>query len=151
MLKLVNILKESIPFLSNKCPPNMPELPEVETVVRELNRKLKNKTVRSVSVLLGKIIALGPGVVSPKRRVTSYKVKKFVRLLKGQKIKSVRRRAKIIIFEFAPSQSPTPSNSPSGRGRIGSDRRRGLIMLVHLKMTGQFIFFRKSELGKQVR
>ena len=136
---------------------SMPELPEVETVVRELNRKLKNKTVKSVSILLGKIIALGPGVVSPKRRVTSYKVKKFVRLLKGQKIASVARRAKLLIFRFYPGNKSVSSLSgPSirlrrTRGTLSQMGEGNIVVFVHLKMTGQFIFFRKSELGKQVR
>ena len=78
----------------------MPELPEVETVVRELNRKLKNKTVKSVSVLLGKIISLGPGTVSNLRKTSQKKIDQFVSEIKGQKIKSVKRRAKLLIFEF---------------------------------------------------
>jgi len=107
----------------------MPELPEVETVAQELDHKLKGKTVKSVSVLLGKIVSLGPGTVSNLRTTTQKQVDKFVSLVKKQKISSVSRRAKIIIFDF---QGP-------------------LAILVHLKMTGQFIYLKKEELGRKVR
>lgn len=108
----------------------MPELPEVETVVSELNRKLKNKTIRSVVVYKPKLISIGPKTVSNIRQVESLKVIQFVKLLKGQKIVSVKRRAKLLIFDL------------SGP----------LCMLVHLKMTGQFIYetpsLRKKTGGK---
>lgn len=96
----------------------MPELPEVETVVRELNKKLKNRIIASVQVNAPKMIAVGPDVVSNRREVSSSQVLKFIKLLQGQKVLSVKRRAKLIIFEFS----------------------RELFLLVHLKMTGQFIF-----------
>lgn len=96
----------------------MPELPEVETVVSELNGKLKNRTIKSVVVNAPKMVALGPGTVSNRREVKSSQVLQFVRLLRKQKIISVKRRAKLLIFDLA--------------GRLS--------ILVHLKMTGQFIF-----------
>ncbi|MBI5530445.1 MAG: DNA-formamidopyrimidine glycosylase [Candidatus Doudnabacteria bacterium] len=96
----------------------MPELPEVQTVVNELNRKLKNRTIKSVVVNAPKMVAVGPGVVSNIRRVKSSQVSKFIKLLQGHKIISVKRRAKLLIFDFSGPLS----------------------MLVHLKMTGQFIF-----------
>jgi formamidopyrimidine-DNA glycosylase len=96
----------------------VPELPEVQTIVNELNRKLKNRVVRSVVVNEPKMIAVGPAVLSPKRQVKSYQVIKFKDLLQGQKILSVKRRAKLLIFDLSGPLS----------------------ILVHLKMTGQFIF-----------
>ncbi len=96
----------------------MPELPEVQTIVNELNRKLKNRVVKSVAVNAPNMIAVGPAVLSPKRRVESYQVIKFKELLQGQKILSVKRRAKLLIFDLSGPLS----------------------ILVHLKMTGQFIF-----------
>lgn len=96
----------------------MPELPEVETVVRELNKKLKNRIIKSVVVNAPKMVAVGPVTVSNRREEKVHDVKKFISLITGNKILSVTRRSKLIIFEF--------SNQ--------------LIMLVHLKMTGQFIF-----------
>jgi len=100
----------------------MPELPEVQTVVSELNRKLKNKKIKSVEVLTPKLISIGPNTVSNVRTVSSKEVSKFRKLLAGDVIVSVTRRAKMLIFNF----------------------KGPLSMLVHLKMTGQFIFEDKA-------
>lgn len=96
----------------------MPELPEVETVVRELNTKLRGRTISRASVRAPKVVAVGPGVVSNIRKVETKVVKQFESFVKGQKVLSVKRRAKLLIFDFSGPLS----------------------MLVHLKMTGQFIF-----------
>ncbi len=96
----------------------MPELPEVQTVAAELNRKLKNQIIKSVEVRAPKIISVGPAVVSNKRRVESNKLAKFIKLLKNQRVLSVKRRAKLLIFDLSGPFS----------------------ILAHLKMTGQFIF-----------
>src|ERR1700722_2801790 len=96
----------------------MPELPEVQTIVSELNRKLKNKKIKSVLVNAPKMVAVGAGVVSNIRVSDDGRVAKFIQLLQGQKFLSVKRRAKLLIFDLSGPLS----------------------MLVHLKMTGQFIF-----------
>lgn len=100
----------------------MPELPEVETVVRELDKKLKGKRILSVDVRMPKIISIGPAVVSNIRKPTALRTKEFKRLLEGQRIVSVKRRAKMLIFDLSGPLS----------------------LLVHLKMTGQFIFEDKA-------
>ncbi|HYF05655.1 MAG TPA: DNA-formamidopyrimidine glycosylase family protein, partial [Patescibacteria group bacterium] len=79
----------------------MPELPEVETVVRELNRKLKGRTIRSVSVVYPKSIVLGPQTVSPKRVPNEKVVKEFIKHVTGLKFLSAKRRAKLIIFDLS--------------------------------------------------
>jgi formamidopyrimidine-DNA glycosylase len=108
----------------------MPELPEVETVVRELNRKLKGRTILSVVVRAPKIVAVGPKTLSNVRVKSHAAARKFAAGLAGQKIVSVKRRAKLLIFDL------------SGP----------LALMVHLKMTGQFIFedkaLRKKSGGK---
>lgn len=96
----------------------MPELPEVETVVNELDKKLKGRKIKTVVVNAPKMVSLGYATVSNRREAKSYQVIKFVKSLQGQKVLSVKRRAKILIFSFS----------------------NDLTMLVHLKMTGQFIF-----------
>ena len=106
----------------------MPELPEVQTIVSELNRKLKNRTIQSVVVNAPKIVGVGPAVLSPKRTTAASTVASFKKMLTGQKFLSVRRRAKLLIFGLSPT-------SPRLRRTSGP-----LSMLVHLKMTGQFIF-----------
>ncbi len=110
----------------------MPELPEVQTVVTELNRKLKNRKIKKIDVHNSKVISVGPATVSNIRNVTQKTVNEFVKLLTGRKILSVRRRAKMLIFDV---------DGP-------------LSMLVHLKMTGQFIFEDKTlkkKTGSQYR
>ncbi len=64
----------------------MPELPEVETIRRELNRKIKGKIIKSVEVKVSKLVNLT--------------VKEFNRRLVGAKINSVGRRAKLIIIDL---------------------------------------------------
>ncbi len=100
----------------------MPELPEVETVVRELNNKLKNRKVANVFVNAPKIIGIGSATLSPKRSTSPNIVKRFIKTITGQKFLSVKRRAKLLIFDLSGPWS----------------------MLVHLKMTGQFIFEDKA-------
>ncbi len=96
----------------------MPELPEVQTVVTELNKKLKNRKIKRLAVHTSKLISVGPQTVSNIRDVPQKVVNQFTRLLTGRKILSVRRRGKMLIFDV---------DGP-------------LAMLAHLKMTGQFIF-----------
>jgi formamidopyrimidine-DNA glycosylase len=62
----------------------MPELPEVETIVRELRAALVGRTIRSVDVRLAKIAH------HPVRYIRS--------VLVGKKIRSVERRAKVILI-----------------------------------------------------
>jgi formamidopyrimidine-DNA glycosylase len=107
----------------------MPELPEVQTVVSELDPKLKNKKIKDVRVLMSKMVALGPGTLPNLRKVDDTVSGKFAKTLKGQKITGVSRRAKLIIIDLA--------------GKFA--------VLVHLKMTGQLIFLSKKELNKQIR
>lgn len=108
----------------------MPELPEVQTVVSELNRKLRGLTIVSVEVFRPKMISIGPSTVSNRRLADAGKVRQFQELLTGQKFVSVKRRAKLLIFDLSGPLS----------------------LLVHLKMTGQFIFenekLRKKTGGK---
>ncbi len=107
----------------------MPELPEVETVVNELRPKLKNKKIKAVRVLMPKMVAMGPATLSNLRKPGETVAQDFAKALKGQKFTDVQRRAKMIIMDLA------------GKYAI----------LVHLKMTGQLIFFARKELDKQIR
>jgi formamidopyrimidine-DNA glycosylase len=108
----------------------MPELPEVETVVRELNRKLKGRTILAVAVRTPKIVAVGPKTLSNVRVKSLPTARKFAQVLTGQKFVSVKRRAKLLIFDLSGPLS----------------------VMAHLKMTGQFIFedkaLRKKSGGK---
>lgn len=83
----------------------MPELPEVETLKRELSLVLIGKKFKNVEVLNKKSVApLSPA--------------SFTKRLIGQKIKSVERRAKMLIINLTGPEH----------------------LVFHLKMTGQIIF-----------
>lgn len=101
----------------------MPELPEVQTVVSELNKKLPGRKIKRVAVNMAKIISVGPQTVSNIRDVSQKTVDEFARLLTGRKIVSVKRRGKMLIFDV---------DGP-------------LSLLAHLKMTGQFVFEDKAQ------
>lgn len=64
----------------------MPELPEVETIVRQLRRAVVGKKIISAKVLLPKIVKAKPG--------------KFQIAVKDATIKRIWRRAKILIWEL---------------------------------------------------
>jgi formamidopyrimidine-DNA glycosylase len=72
----------------------MPELPEVETIKRQLEKVIKNQKIESVRVL---------------RKKSFVGVRKE---LVGKKIKKIDRRAKLLILELAPV-----------RGKIGKEKR----------------------------
>jgi len=66
----------------------MPELPEVETIKNQLNKKIKDKTIKSVEIKLPKMIQ----GVSPIF---------FKKTIEKTKIKEVGRRAKILIISLS--------------------------------------------------
>ncbi len=84
----------------------MPELPEVETIVRDLNKKIKNKKIISVEILDKKVFHLA---------------KSDLKNVVSKKIKAVKRRAKMIIFDLG-----------------------DYFLMVHLKMTGQLVYQTKN-------
>jgi formamidopyrimidine-DNA glycosylase len=113
----------------------MPELPEVEHVVRALRPAVIGRRIVASEVRLPKLIA--PTAPSA-----------FNRKLKGSRIDGVSRRGKYILIEMCSSNAlphcPTPAGLP-GRG----PRRRAtapthptghdLVLAVHLRMTGKFL------------
>ncbi len=64
----------------------MPELPEVETVVRTLENQIKNERIKKVEVLWDRII-VGD-------------VQAFKKQLKGQRFNEFKRRGKYLVFEM---------------------------------------------------
>lgn len=87
----------------------MPELPEVEVLVRHLAPILPGRTVEQISILR-------PKVVYPDTPQT------LATALMGQTFRQVRRRAKYLLFELSGSrQSPTNST----------------LLIGHLGMTGR--------------
>jgi len=97
----------------------MPELPEVENLRRGLEKKIVGQKIMWVKVNKPKLVS-GKGnirVASPK------KVHEFEAGLKGEIFSEIERRAKNLIFRFA----------------------SGKVLLVHLKMSGQFVYKSNSE------
>ncbi|MFQ6069599.1 MAG: bifunctional DNA-formamidopyrimidine glycosylase/DNA-(apurinic or apyrimidinic site) lyase [Candidatus Aminicenantales bacterium] len=86
----------------------MPELPEVETIVNRLSSKLRGLEVSSFNVLFAGILRCD---------------EKCLERLEGKKIIRVRRRGKLVIFDF----------------------ENGFSLLFHLKMTGQLILSHPDE------
>lgn len=67
----------------------MPELPEVESVRRDLAAEVEGRTVREVRVHQPDIVMGEPG---PER---------FVREVRGRRVEAVRRRAKYLLFDLS--------------------------------------------------
>ena len=85
----------------------MPELPEVEVLVRQLDRVLRGRTIKGISVKRRRVL----GKTSPRN---------LTQILKGQTFSDVKRRGKFLIFHFVQSNSKeTP------------------ILVGHLGMTGR--------------
>ncbi len=82
----------------------MPELPEVETIRKDLTAIIIGAKIKSVDIHLNK------QVNNAKQR--------FLKLVEGQKIKSIQRRAKLLIIALD----------------------NGYYLVFHLKMTGQLIY-----------
>ena len=104
----------------------MPELPEVEHVVRALRRVLVRRRIVAAEVTLPKL-------------VLPYSDKVFNRKLTGARITGVRRRGKFILIDLDKAK-------PLAHGRATSTRRgSGSVLIVHLRMTGQFRYLADDE------
>ena len=86
----------------------MPELPEVETVVRNLREPLIGRAFTGVSVLWNRTVAR-PSVDALRQ------------LLPGLRVRAIQRRAKYLVFELG-----------RGPGETATD-----YLLIHLKMSGR--------------
>ncbi len=86
----------------------MPELPEVETIKRGLQKNIVGKTISDFDCNWNKML---------NKPLANYR-----KILKGLKIKKVRRRAKMIELNLS----------------------KGWNVLIHLKMTGQLVFGSKT-------
>ncbi len=93
----------------------MPELPEVQTVVDDLNRKVKGRTI--VGLWFDWPKALKDPLDQQRDKIAHKHVKVFRKVIIGKKILKAQRRAKNILIYL------------SG----------GYLMLVHQKMTGHFL------------
>jgi formamidopyrimidine-DNA glycosylase len=85
----------------------MPELPEVETTVRELNKKVRGWTF------------VDTWSDSKKQIKEPKSFEQFKKRIKGKKIKKVRRRAKYIIFDLSENSSLLVHQKISGHLLVG--------------------------------
>jgi len=107
----------------------MPELPEVEHVVRALRRAIVGRRILASEVNLSKLIS----PTAPAQ---------FKRRLKGSTITGVSRRGKFILIELdrnAALPYGRVSDTQGGRKRPKPAQQQGLVLAVHLRMTGKFL------------
>ena len=110
----------------------MPELPEVEHVVRALRPAIVGRRILATEVKLPKLIA--PSTPSL-----------FNRKLKGRTITGVSRRGKYILIELDGNGALLQGRA-ADRGKYQKpDRKGGLVLAVHLRMTGKFISLSPDE------
>lgn len=92
----------------------MPELPEVESLIRSLRPYVVGQKIMRIDVRRPKLVSARGNV----RRASARKAVEFSAELTGQRIDGITRRAKNIIFHF----------------------QSGKLLVVHLKMTGQLMY-----------
>jgi formamidopyrimidine-DNA glycosylase len=107
----------------------MPELPEVTTTVKGLQKVLPGLVFVDVWTDLAKKNQTIKQYRDTIKNKTFFKT--FKKKIIGKKVLNVKRRAKNILINIAPTPSAS-SHSPSGRGRY--------TILIHLKMTGHLLF-----------
>lgn len=109
----------------------MPELPEVETTVRDLRPQLIGRTIQRARVTW-------------ERTVAAPNAKQFTREIVGYKIVDINRRGKYLVFSLG--RTPKDGGRTTGDGQglrehsatYQIENRK--FLLVHLRMTGQFGF-----------
>src|SRR5919204_777048 len=111
----------------------MPELPEVETVVRDLRPQLSGRRVQSVR------LARDPLILA--RLVRYPPPPQFSRRLRGRTIRTVERRGKYIVMPLDPGVARR-----DGRlGANGAFETSGQRLIVHLGMTGHLRVWEPEE------
>jgi len=113
----------------------MPELPEVETVVRDLRPQLSGRRVESLQVTRDQLV-LGRLIRYPTAR-------QFVQRLRGRTITSVTRRGKYIVM---PLQDAAQGHEAARRHEAASPNGAGAErLIVHLGMTGHLRLWEPEE------
>jgi formamidopyrimidine-DNA glycosylase len=103
----------------------MPELPEVEHVVRALRRAVVGRRIVAAEIRLPKLVSPTPSPL-------------FKRKLKGLTITGVSRRGKFILLELDQSGALTDAGAANTLQRPAREQR--LVLIVHLRMTGKFLY-----------
>ncbi len=111
----------------------MPELPEVETVVRDLRPQLAGRRIESVR------LTRDPAI---RRRLVRYpNPTKFVRSLRGRTIRSVERRGKYLVMPLDQRGVAPRDGRFSANGAFETSER----LVVHLGMTGHLRVWEPEE------
>ena len=119
----------------------MPELPEVETTVRDLRPQLIGRTITRARVTW-------------ERMVETPSAKQFTREIVGYKIVNINRRGKYLVFGLEPAVKDNPragresaaeyqTNARNQKAKIKKQKSEigpQKFLIVHLRMTGQFGF-----------
>jgi len=101
----------------------VPELPEVETVRRGLNRLTRNHAIQDCQVLLPRTVAF------------PHDQQQFIEGLQGCAIAQWHRRGKYLLAELMQPSERNDELSPASAGWLG----------VHLRMTGQLLWLCQSD------
>lgn len=96
----------------------MPELPEVETIRRSLNATVVGKRIARAVVQTHKMVSIGPATVSQYRRGSLAVARRVQRILRGARVLTARRRAKLLVLSLS----------------------NGWTITIHLKMSGQLLY-----------
>jgi formamidopyrimidine-DNA glycosylase len=108
----------------------MPELPEVETIVRDLRPQLTGRRIESLQ------LTRDPAI---RARLVRYpSAAKFVRNLRGRTIRAVERRGKYIVMPL--QAAPTGTFAANGALEPSGER-----VIVHLGMTGHLRVWEPEE------
>lgn len=109
----------------------MPELPEVETTVRDLRPQLIGRTITRARVTW-------------ERTVAHPHAKQFTREIVGYKITEINRRGKYLVFGLERAMTEDERQSTKEQSAdyqtIRTSDHPTKFLLVHLRMTGQFGF-----------
>ncbi len=104
---------------------SVPELPEVETIARGLDKRVAGDTVESVWIGSRK-----QPLKSPAAAIAS--------TLEGKRIVRVHRAGKHIVFDLEGKQAPKSSHAVRGKTRLAASLQTAQ-WIVHLGMTGRLV------------
>jgi formamidopyrimidine-DNA glycosylase len=114
----------------------MPELPEVEVLVRHLRPLIRGKIIRGVTVRRAKVL----------RPIAT---RQFRQTLLKAKFTGLARRGKYLLFQLRASQKNHAPGTPARAPTVGCPRfsvfRRPVTLLGHLGMTGRIFLARKDQ------
>jgi formamidopyrimidine-DNA glycosylase len=117
----------------------VPELPEVETIVRDLRPLITGRTLTNPRLHHTHVL----------RRVTKARL---LRALRGNKVEAIERRAKHIVLRLASGERLVIQPRMTGslvihQGHLTSDDRRYAVLQVGLEGKGQLVFRDVRRLG----